>query len=188
MVFYDLEYTSWKGYRESGWDLPGKYMEIVQIGAVRVDLTDNWLEMDAFSIFVKPVRNPLLSDYFIDLTGITQNQISEQGRDFPEALASFMEYLSHDDAQMASHGPDHEVVALNCQLNGIPVPERLEGAINIRPWVMSKINLAETKYTSGELPQVLGLAHDGKAHDALGDARAVAAVYQHLNEQGISTR
>jgi inhibitor of KinA sporulation pathway (predicted exonuclease) len=182
VVFYDLEYTSWKGFRESGWDMPGKYMEVVQIGAVRIDMLDDWNEINAFSAYVKPVRNPILSAYFTDLTGITQNHVDGEGHSFPDAMDLFMEFLHIDTAQLASHGPDHDIIALNCGYTGITCPESFERSINLRPWVMNTIGVHEAKYTSSELPEALGLEHDGKAHDALGDARAVAAVLRHLSE------
>jgi inhibitor of KinA sporulation pathway (predicted exonuclease) len=182
VVFYDVEHTSWKGFRESGWDMPGKFMEIVQIGAVRIDVADDWQELGVFSAYVKPIRNPTLSDYFTDLTGITQQSVDTEGHSFPDAMDLFMEFMNGEDAPVASHGVDHEVIALNCDYTGISVPSIFEGAINLRPWIANRMDVREGKYTSADLPQKLGLEHDGPAHDALGDARAVAATIMHLTK------
>ena len=52
--------------------------EIVQIATIKVDLST--LEVkDEFNVFVKPTYNPILSDYFINLTGITNKKIAQEG-------------------------------------------------------------------------------------------------------------
>ena len=68
VVIFDTEYTTWEGAMERNWSGPGEYKEIVEIGAVLVE-TDNFSEVDTFSAYVKPVKNPKLSELFINLTG-----------------------------------------------------------------------------------------------------------------------
>jgi inhibitor of KinA sporulation pathway (predicted exonuclease) len=180
-VFYDVEYTSWKGYRESNWSMPGKFMEIVQIGAVRVDFDDDWREVDSFNAYIQPRLNPVLSDYLIDLTGITQEIIDEQGVSFEEGLSAFVDYVSADGAGLASHGPDHEVIELNCGLNELELPHVFRSATNLRPWIANQVGVAEARYTSSELPDVVGVTHIEAAHNGLSDARAVALVLRRLH-------
>lgn len=182
VVFYDVEHTSWEGFRESGWDLPGKFMEIVQIGAVRIDVADDWRELGVFSTYVRPIRNPTLSNYFMDLTGITQQRVDTEGRSFPDAINLFTEFINGENAPVASHGVDHKVIALNCDYTGISVPYIFERAINLRPWVATKMGVREGRYTSADLPHKLGFEHDGPGHDALVDARTVAAAIKHLTK------
>ena len=76
IIIADLEYTSWEGALESGWSAPGQFREIVQIGAVRVDAGDGFVEMAHFSMLVRPTINPELSDYFVTLTGITNDAMA----------------------------------------------------------------------------------------------------------------
>jgi inhibitor of KinA sporulation pathway (predicted exonuclease) len=75
-IIADLEYTSWECALESGWSAPGQFREIVQIGAVRVDAGDGFAEMAHFSMLVRPTINPELSDYFVTLTGITNDAMA----------------------------------------------------------------------------------------------------------------
>ena len=181
VVVYDTEYTTWEGFRESGWDMPGKHMEIVQIGAVRVAPDDGWREQDTYSTLVVPKLNPELSDYFIELTGIDQQAIDKWGRPFPDALTEFVEFVEAGESVLASHGPDHEVIALNCLFSNIGLPQIFHGATNLRPWISDCLGVVEGYYTSSELPDVVGIDHEGSAHDALADSRAIAAIVRHLD-------
>ena len=84
-ILLDTEYTSWDGSYERGWSGPNEYKEIIQIGAIVVD-GKSLTEEGAFSVFIKPVKNPNLSDFIIELTGITQEKIDAEGISLPEAL------------------------------------------------------------------------------------------------------
>ena len=78
IVFYDTEFTTWEGAMENDWSAPGQYREMVQIGAVRFDL-DTLTEVDEFQLLVKPVKNPVLSDFFCELTGISNEDVVKTG-------------------------------------------------------------------------------------------------------------
>jgi inhibitor of KinA sporulation pathway (predicted exonuclease) len=78
-VLADLEYTSWDGAMARDWGGPGEFREIVQIGAVKVTRAGGWHEVDALMVLVRPTLNPVLSDYFTNLTGITDADIARAG-------------------------------------------------------------------------------------------------------------
>ena len=59
-ILLDTEYTSWDGSYERGWSGPNECKEIIQIGAISVD-GKSLTEEGAFSVFIKPVKNPNLS-------------------------------------------------------------------------------------------------------------------------------
>ena len=80
IAVYDLEYTSWEGAHQRDWSGPGEHMEIVQIGAVKLDGGKELKEIGGFEILVRPSINPRLSDYFTGLTGIEQADIDGNGR------------------------------------------------------------------------------------------------------------
>ncbi len=77
LVVFDSEWTSRPGFRESQWRQSGHYREIVQIGAVKLATTNSLRETDSFQMLVLPRKNPQLSDYFINLTGINQKMVDE---------------------------------------------------------------------------------------------------------------
>ena len=65
IVVFDLEFTSWKGSLQRNWSKNGEHREIVQIGAVMIDLESNFKIINQFNCLVKPTINPYLSDYFV---------------------------------------------------------------------------------------------------------------------------
>src|SRR6185436_5230646 len=109
-VVYDLEFTSWPGAQDRGWTGPGEFREIVQIGALRIDPAS----MDVvgeFDALVRPVRNPELSEFFMDLTGITREELAARGQDFAAALDGFAKFCDGDYA--ISYGNDMVIIGEN---------------------------------------------------------------------------
>ena len=184
VVVFDLEWTTWEDFWKHDWDLPGKYPEIVQIGAVKLNAADGLDEIADFQTLVRPAHNPALSDYFIDLTGITQARVDGEGIPFPQALAAFTDFIGNDPTDTASWGDDAEMIERNCALSGTPVPAVFARNINLKPPVLEIIGEKGKFAFSSDLPAVLGLPSEGAAHDALGDARSIAAALRHLRKEG----
>ena len=65
---------------------------MVQIAAIKVDASDGYREVDSFSTLVRPRKNPQLSDYFVQLTKITQEQLDDEGTSFEDAMAAFVAF------------------------------------------------------------------------------------------------
>ena len=57
---------------------------------------------------VQPTLNPLLSDYLIDLTGITNADIARAGVPIPEGLDGFAEFVGA--LPILTHGRDDVVI------------------------------------------------------------------------------
>jgi inhibitor of KinA sporulation pathway (predicted exonuclease) len=184
IVFYDTEFTTWEGALERDWTGPGECRELVQIGALRFDL-DTLDEGEEFSVFIKPKKNPVLSDFFVKLTGITNEQITKEGLPFPEAYARFQKFLNG--APNACYGWDAKVMRENLVFNNMPASETDFDSFNIGPWfkdvgapygIKGKIN-------SGKLAAALGAPMKSiQEHNALHDARSIAAAYRFLIKKG----
>ena len=74
MVVLDLEWTAWEGSLARSWTGPGECREVIQVGAVRVDAL-RFERLAAFDRLVRPVRNPVLSDYITRLSGLTNERM-----------------------------------------------------------------------------------------------------------------
>ena len=182
VVVFDLEYTSWEGAAERGWSGPGEHREIVQIGAVRLDAADGLRETGALERLVRPARNPVLSDYFVALTGIAQAAVDRDGVPFTEGLIDFLDFCNGA-AALCCNGWDHRVIEENCNLAGIPYPLDEARVRNVQPILKRAID-APSWITSSDLPRLLGLETDGPAHQGLADARAIAAALRWIaNEE-----
>ncbi len=184
VVFYDTEFTTWEGAMENDWAGPGQYREMVQIGAVRFDI-DTLQEIDEFEILIKPVRNPVLSDFFCELTGITHDEVALNGVHFPDAFHAFIAFVQSDPT--ACYGWDARVMRENLGFNGMNHGEEDFDSLNIGLWFHDKGAPygITPKINSGKLAATLGAEMTGiQEHNALHDARSIAASYRFLIQKG----
>ena len=179
----DLEWTSWAGARARRWQGPGEEMEIVQIGAVRLADAAALPELAALDVLVRPSLNPTLSDYFTELTGITQARVERDGIGFAGALARLVDFFEGVEAVWA-YGRDHEVIERNCRLNGLafPFPESLFK--NARPLFEKTCGIDTNAVFSSGLPAALGFPPPGNAHQGVDDCRCIAEAFRILRRRG----
>ena len=180
VVVFDTEFTAWQGSMERGWSGPGEHKEIVQIGAVLLDAR-TLAERRAFSVLVRPVRNPVLSDYLVQLTRITNERLAREGVDFPAALARFLEFAG--ERPLHSYGRDDRIIAANATLLSRPHLWPGLTATNLKDWLL-KVGIPLAGVYSGMLAQHVGAASQGIAHDALIDARSLAEAVRFLVAKG----
>src|SRR5437868_7947304 len=102
-VVFDLEFTAWQGSVAHRWSRPGEFTELVQIGAVKVDLPSLNV-VDEMNVLVRPRINPVLSDYLVELTGITNEAMATSGVDFADAYDTFLRFV--DGGVIAAFGRD----------------------------------------------------------------------------------
>jgi inhibitor of KinA sporulation pathway (predicted exonuclease) len=178
LVVFDLEYTAWEGSLERGWSAPGEHREIVQVGAVRLDTLAGWKEVASLSRLVRPRVNPRLSAYLIALTGITQERVDVEGVDLAEALAELIAFGVG--AVFCSNGPDGEVIAENCRLRQVPLTLGPERFIDVRPYLARRLCRPSDEIDSYRLAREFCGTGAGRAHDALADARGVAAALRQI--------
>ena len=120
MFIYDSEWTSWDGAYARAWSGPGEEKELVQIGMVKLSDTPNLEEIDHLESLIQPRINPVLSNYFSNLTGITQEILDQHGRPFSEILPSVKNFLDGNIIAAYGFGTDDEkVLQHNCLLNKI---------------------------------------------------------------------
>ena len=120
VVVFDLEYTSWENAMAEGWSRPGQHREVIQIGAVRL-AGAAWDEADAIELLVRPRVNPVLSDFIVDLTGITNEAIAAAGLDLAPALARFAAFAGPR-TPLLSNGKDGNIIAESCALQDLTAP------------------------------------------------------------------
>lgn len=167
-VLFDLEYTAWEDSKEHKWSRPGEYKEVIQIGAIRVA---GFLEDADFCEYVRPVKNPQLSEFIIDFTGITQADVDKKGLTFEEALSRFLQFVQKSPAYC--WGIDTEVLEGNSALLGGVLQLPRSQFQNLKPIVvplLEKAGIDERKYSSGTLIQAFGTS-TRRAHDAVNDMR-----------------
>ena len=179
-VVFDLEFTAWDGSLQSRWSRPGEHTEIVQIGAVKLD-AERLKIADAFEILVQPRINPVLSEYLERLTGITNADLAQHSVDFVTAYRAFLEFTG--DGTIWAFGRDDLVFETNLKLYGfdrsMPVPPYR----NVIPWFAEQGIDLKGKHAC-DVAEAVGVPFEGRRHNALADARGVAAGMAHTIARG----
>lgn len=179
-VLFDTEFTAWEGSMANRWLAPGEFREMVQIGAVKID-AGSLAPIAEFEVLIRPRFNPVLSDYFMTLTGITNDAVKARGVDYRDGYERFVDFVG-DDA-MAAFGRDDLVLIDNLALYGIADAPPLPSHRNIAEWL--RANGIRTKGLHAcDVAAACGAAFEGRKHDALDDARSLMMGVQALVARG----
>ncbi|MCK7552888.1 3'-5' exonuclease [Marinobacter goseongensis] len=91
ILVVDLEATCWEDQTTPAGDAQSvNNMEIIEVGCALATRKGSLL--DARSFLVRPIRNPELSSFCSELTGITQSMV-DAAPTFPEAIAAMDDWL-----------------------------------------------------------------------------------------------
>lgn len=186
-VIFDLEYTTWQGAQDRHWMGDGEYKEIIEIGALKINFPD-FTVVDKFNIYIRPVKNPILSAYCKELTGITQDQI-DQGVPFAIGYEKFLKFCT--DCLITSYGNDVCILAENLILTNTD-PLILYGTnspsfLNLNFWI-SQINKNIGKSNSGSLWKYVTTTNHfshNKEHNAIDDCYSILEVLFYMYKQNI---
>lgn len=184
ITIFDLEYTAWECSMARHWLTPGEFREVVQIGAVKLD-AESFVLLDEFNALVRPRINPLLSPYFEKLTGITSRQVARDGDDFARAYARFMDFAG--EGPIAAFGRDDHTLRDNLRLYGMTGARELPVFYDLRGW-FAVLGVDPRGMHSCDLAPALGMSFQGRAHNALDDARSLAMVMTVLASRGMRLR
>lgn len=180
----DLEFTAWEGSSQRGWSESWEWREIVQIGLVLADAGKAFAMCDEIEIAVQPLRNPVLSDYFTALTGITQAGLEKAARPFDEAMSA-LAAVGAPAETIIFNGADGEILRENCAMRKIAAPWPEERMFNFRPLLARTLGRPSSELASSDLPALAGTAVPGRAHSALHDCRAIAAAFARWRESRV---
>lgn len=181
VVFFDTEFTAWSGSVARRWSGPGEHKEIVQIGAIKVDAA-TLNEVAWFEVLIRPTKNPVLSDYLVGLTRISNERLAREGVAFADAIRRFVTFLGR--SPIYCYGRDDRIIAANAELLGHAAlwPGEIVG-VNLKDWLLS-VGVQIAGVFSGELAAHVGATSQGVAHDALVDARSLAEATRYLVAKG----
>ncbi|PIR82618.1 hypothetical protein COU20_01500 [Candidatus Kaiserbacteria bacterium CG10_big_fil_rev_8_21_14_0_10_59_10] len=181
-ILFDFEYTAWEKSDERNWSGPGEHREIIQIGAIKVSAT-TLSETDSLLDYVRPEKNPELSDFIIQLTGITQTDIESRGIPFSQALKKLEEFIGG--LRAYCWGRDIEVLKENCELLQVSTSLSSDHLTNLRPLmapIFLNLGVDIDAYSSGTLIQAFEDEPLLKAHDALNDMRNLLSAIRYVRE------
>ncbi|CAL2042091.1 unnamed protein product [Caenorhabditis brenneri] len=164
--------------------------EIIELPAVLIDVRDKRI-ISEFRTYVRPVRNPVLSDFCVDFTKIAQETVDEAPY-FREALEKLYQWmrkfgLGEKKTRFAfvTDGP-HDMwkfMQFQCLLSNIRMPHMFRNFINIKKTYKENFNgLVKGNGKSGieNMLDGLGLSFIGNKHSGLDDAKNIAQIVIHL--------
>lgn len=185
IVILDLECTTWEGAAARDWSGPGESREVIQLGAVLIE-TQSFTALGMVKALVRPLINPILSDYCINLTGITQDKLDKDGIDFASALRWFKSLCAKrqlycfDSRVDGSRLFDRDVLIENCDLHGLAFPFEVERFHNINEIFYQHGYIVKQ---SGAAPEAFGIKSPARPHDALNDVWGLIIGLKALRER-----
>lgn len=171
----DLELTCW----ENGVVPEGQRREIVEFGIVEADLKQMQVTRRA-SVLVRTRSE--VSDYFVELTGITREEIARDGHPLPEVLRTIAKDFGVSNKSIITWGNDFAAIARDCAFHGVDNPFRAETFLNIGQMVSimagedRRIGLYETMRDF----DVLGGGDRSRRHRGVDDAFATMHMFLDL--------
>lgn len=152
--------------------------QIVQVAAVLYDM-EKGVEAASFDMLARPTYEKHVTPFFIELTGITQEQIDASAYDFSEVLKMFAAFC--DGYPVWTFEKDEEVFRQNCGYIGTGFPFS-EEFTRVKPR-LSRWGIDASKYSSGSLYKAAGLTMEGHVHNALHDVRSMAAAVREFESR-----
>lgn len=159
VLVIDLELTCWAEKCEL---IP----EIIQIGLVEVNTKTKEIGRKK-DMFVVPEKTEM-SQYCMDLTGITKKQVYKQGLTYDKAIEILETKFGFNNKLVIAWGRDDKAFR-----NGIDQYMNLSH-------LYSMINGTDEKFKLEEALKREGLVFEGKPHNALIDAENTAKLFIHL--------
>lgn len=185
-IIFDLEATCWENDKS-------RPSEIIEIGAVMLD--ENLEIVSEFQTFVKPILNPILSDFCRGLTSIRQLDV-DNAPTFKEALKAFQDWMGKD-VQLCSWGfYDKKQFKSNCERHKLPTNwiskhisiKHQHGQMVVQQMKEtgesnSKIKRFERGVGMETALRMLNLSLDGTHHRGIDDARNIAKIFRAIFSQ-----
>ncbi|NET69672.1 MAG: exonuclease domain-containing protein [Sphaerospermopsis sp. SIO1G2] len=161
--------------------IPRHKMEIIEIGAVLLN-RQTW-EIDAeFQQFIKPVINPILTEFCTNLTSITQQQV-DTAPTFIEAMSNLTAWLDlfpNSDYTFCSWGNyDKTQFLQDCKFHNFPYPFGAEHR-NIKQEFSEYLGVSY-KFGMKKALEKIGKELKGTHHRGIDDARNIAEIYRYMH-------
>ena len=164
LLLFDAEYTTWEGAMSRGWSGPGEFREIVQFAGLVVDtekLDISYIDQTLpFQLLIRPTINPILSSYFVHLTGLSNSLLIKNGLSLQLAI-NYLE-STIDNLVLCSWGPDLDVINHELLTKGLSVLSATQ-YVDYRD-LLHSIDISYDSITSGALLNHLNIGSLIKAH------------------------
>jgi len=186
LICLDLEFTCWENSIQDDWPDPQFPAEILQVGMAVFDLIQGQC-LNNFSAYVRPVLNPRMSDYCVDLLQISQDIIDDSPA-LPQVIDKISSFLSNygdDSTLVCAFGSDCKKFAGDAARHDRESPFRPFTSLNLQQEAAQVMGMTEKLPERDQIKQHFQLPPSANRHDALDDALDVKVLFDALMRQSI---
>lgn len=170
-IIFDLEATCKENDRQFK-------KETIEIGAVKVSKVNGELKIvDEFNAFIRPIKNPTLTEFCKNLTKISQEDVDNADL-FPSVIQSFKEWINIDEPYVLcswGHYDKHQLLNDN-KLHGLKDSK----------WITN--HHISLKHQHGEILnkrpmgiqkalKIANMTFEGTHHRGIDDARNISRIF-----------
>lgn len=173
---------------------PDYIHEIIEFPIVLVNTRTLEIE-DTFQLYVRPENKPKLSEFCINLTGITQDLV-DKADTFPAVLQRVVDWMRQKElgtkfkyAILTDGSWDmSKFLNMQCRVSRMRYPQFAKKWINIRKCYGNfyKVPRNHTKLTM--MLEKLGMRYDGRPHCGLDDSKNIARIAIRMLQDGCELR
>jgi len=166
--------------------------EIIEFPVILVD-GRTFDIVDQYRSYVKPYINPVLSEFCVELTGISQETV-DKSPDFIEVLNDLQIWMAkytlfqEKSAIFVTDGPFdiRDFITKQCNHDNISVPLYFHQWVDIRK-TFARFHKCRQHNIAGMLAQ-LNLDFEGRAHSGLDDAKNIYRIAKHMRDKGCKVK
>ncbi|MFC1235721.1 exonuclease domain-containing protein [Vibrio sp. F74] len=164
VVCFDLEMCCWNN------DGVGTTGEIIEIGLAEIDLSTQKIVRRA-QYYVKPERDQI-SEFCVELTGITSKTIQKQGRPLEDVFKSMVKYFGGPNKIYAAWGRDDLILKGECMEKGLDVP--FHEYLNLATIYRIQNRVKDQRIGHRAAQESKGIEWEGRQHSGYVDAYNLA--------------
>jgi 3'-5' exoribonuclease 1 len=160
--------------------IPRHQMETIEIGAVMVSM-ENLAIVDEFQTFIKPLRHPILTEFCLQLTSITQSQV-DTAPTFPDAIKLWQPWLSKFDKTIFGSWGDYDRKQFqqDSKQHHIDLPYPISSNhVNLKDRFSIAQNLTK-RYGMAQALNLVGVELVGTHHRGIDDARNICQLLPYI--------
>ena len=171
--------------------------EVIEFPSVLLEYVhDKYIVKSEFQKYVKPVINPVLTPFCIELTGINQSQV-DSGSSFTDALMAHHAWLTDCIGTDPNELDPTQFIVATCgdwdirtmlpgqaRVSGLPIPRYLRTVSNIKVVVGRFKGSKKNPNTINALLHFVGKTFVGRQHSGIDDCRNIAVVIIELAHKG----
>ncbi|XP_077777172.1 3'-5' exoribonuclease 1 isoform X1 [Podarcis muralis] len=168
--------------------------EIIEFPIVLLNTRTLEIE-DTFQQYVKPEINPQLSEFCINLTGISQDLV-DKADEFPKVLQHAVDWMKQKELgskysySILTDGSWDMSKFLNiqCRISRLKYPSFAKKWINIRKSYGNFYKVPRSQIRLSTMLEKLGMDYDGRPHSGLDDSKNIARIAIRMLQDGCELR